>query len=90
MSTLLGVFGAILAVFVIYTVLAPVVLNFPRFLGKKAVPCPNLHQEGAIVLKPFGAAFSAGYGTPKLEISDCSLWSKQLLCQSECLEGQTF
>lgn len=90
MSTLLGVFAAILAVFVIYTVLAPTLLNFPRFLGKKAVPCPHLGQDGEIHLHPFGAALSAGYGKPKLKISDCNLWSEKPGCGSQCLEGQTF
>ncbi len=85
-NTILLESAMILAVFLAFTVLAPVLLNFARFAGRFLRTCPHLQQNAQVRVNPFSAAFTAGYGEPRLHVRECSLWGEQRGCEGECLK----
>ncbi len=85
LNTILLESALILAVFLAFTVLAPVLLNFARFAGRFLRTCPHLQQSAQVWVNPFSAAFTAGYGAPRLRVRNCSLWGERT-CEGECLK----
>jgi hypothetical protein len=87
MTTLLIVESAVVAVFLGYAVLAPLLLNLPRFSGRFEVNCPSRLQAAEMRVNPLSAALTAGYGKPHLHVRDCSLLRADQTCAEACLKG---
>lgn len=87
MTTLLVVYGAIVAVFVAYTLLAPTLLNLPRFFGGFLLKCPERQAYADIRVNPFGAALTSAYGNPRMHVRKCTLLQRGEKCGENCLQG---
>ncbi len=75
----------VLAVLFTYAVLAPFSMNLGRFFGRKQLHCPSRHTYGAVRLNAMGAALSAGYGMPQIQVRACSLLGRGETCGEDCL-----
>lgn len=85
MNTLLIVFAAILGVFLLYSVVVPATLNFPRFAGRMLVSCPERHVDTGLNVKPWRAAITAAYGRADLRVQRCPLLGRGERCHEGCL-----
>ena len=85
MNTLLMMGGLILAIFIGYTVLAPMMLNLPRFLGTYRLICPHSRAPAEVRIHPLQAALTAGYGMPQMRVSRCNQLSPNETCDQNCL-----
>jgi hypothetical protein len=56
-----------------------------RLRGARLVTCPSTHGTVAVEIDASKAAFTASFGRPKLELSDCSLWPERAGCGTPCL-----
>lgn len=82
--------GIILAIFLAYSVLAPVAMNLGRFAGKRRLLCPNHKAYGVIRFKALRAALGVGYGLPNPRVKKCSLRHRGEECDQACLRNVTF
>jgi hypothetical protein len=82
--------GIIFAIFLTYSVLGPVVMNFGRFAGRRSLPCPNQNANGVVRFYALGAALGAGYGPPNPHVKKCSLRHPGEECDEACLKNVTF
>ena len=90
LTTAIITVAVVLGVFLTYAVLAPVIANLGRFMGRTWLFCPE-HQEYALIgVNPLGAAFTAGYGSPSLAVRRCTLRKPGEVCDERCLEGADF
>ena len=87
MGSILSEWAIILAVFLAFTVVTPIIINYSRFSGLRRVRCPNLKRDGEIRLNTVGAAFSSTYGDPNLRITSCTLLGRAERCHGACLAG---
>lgn len=85
MNTLLIVYGAILAVFVGFTLFAPTLLNLSRFIGGFMLKCPERQAYAHIRVNPFGAALTSAYGDPRMQVRKCTLLEPVEKCEQACL-----
>lgn len=82
--------GIIFAVFLTYSVLGPVVLNFGRFAWRRSLPCPSHNTIGVMRFNVLSAALGAAYGPPDPHVKKCSLWHRGEKCDEACLKNVTF
>jgi hypothetical protein len=87
MLTLGVVLTAIVAVFAVYTVLAPLALNYGRFGNGFRLPCPERNETAKVDVNAAGAAISSAYGLQRLHMRKCSLLSPGDVCDEACLKG---
>lgn len=80
----------VFAIFLAYSVLVPVVMNFGRFAGRRTLPCPTRNAEGVMRFNVLSAALGAAYGTPHPHVKKCSLRHPGDKCDEACLENVTF
>ena len=86
METMLMMGGLILAIFLGYTVLAPTILNLPRFFGTYRLACPHYKAPAELKINSFQAALTAGYGLPWLRVRRCNLLAPNETCDEDCLK----
>jgi hypothetical protein len=86
MTTLAWVFAAILAVFLVYTMLAPTVLGLPAFMRTVNLACPYHPAVGRIRLNGVRAALTGAYGRPSLRVVRCNLLAPGKRCDQACLK----
>ena len=82
--------GIIFAVFLTYSVLGPVVMNFGRFVRGRSLPCPTYNAVGVMRFNVLGASLRAAYGPPDPHVKKCSLWHPGEKCDEACLKKVTF
>ncbi len=82
--------GIIFAIFLTYSVLGPVVMNFGRFAWRRSLPCPIHNANGILRFNVLGAALGAGYGPPNPHVKKCSLRHRGEECDEGCLKNVTF
>lgn len=82
--------GIIFAIFLIYSILAPVALNFNRFAGQRSLPCPHRNVNGIMQFNALGAALGTAYGRPIPQVKKCSLRHPGEECDEACLKDVTF
>lgn len=87
MLTLGVVLTAIVTVFAIYTVLAPLALNYGRFGNGFRLPCPERKVAAQVDVNAAGAAISSAYGLQRLHMRKCSLLAPGDGCNEACLKG---
>ena len=85
MTTLLTVFAAVIAVFLATVLIAPTVVNLPRFLGRFRLECPHSHVFGEVKLNRFGAALTSAYGILRLRVRRCTLLAPGEKCDEGCV-----
>ena len=86
MESLLPLIAPIVAVGGLYVV-APVIAEaYRRFRGPKTVVCPENNKTAEIELDAAGAAVSAAFGEPVLEVTRCSRWPERHYCNHGCLQ----
>ena len=84
----LGVVMMVLAmVFVVYTVLAPLALNYGRFGNGFRLACPERNIHAQVDVNASGAALASAYGVRRLNLRKCSLLSPGEVCDEACLKG---
>jgi len=86
MGTLILVLGSVLLVFALYSVLAPVALNYSRFTRPFRLPCPERHMNAAVEVKASSAALSSAYGGSRVHMRRCSLLLPGQGCDEACLK----
>lgn len=82
--------GIIFAIFLTYSVLAPVTLNFGRFAGRRTLPCPHHNTKGVLRFNALSAALGAGYGPPAPRVKKCSMMRPEEKCDEGCLRNVSF
>lgn len=85
MLTLSLVLGAILLVFVSYTVLAPLIANYGRFGSGFRLDCPEKNTHATVRVNAPVAAIASAYGARKLAMKSCSLLRPGDVCDEACL-----
>jgi hypothetical protein len=77
----------ILWVLIGLTVLGAVLFTraYARLHGTRLVTCPSTQATVAVEIDAAKAAFTASFGRPQLELSDCSLWPERAGCGTPCL-----
>jgi hypothetical protein len=87
MTTLFIVFGSIVLVFALYTLVAPLALNLSRFMGRIRLACPHRDAEANVKVGATQAALTTAYGMPRLRLRNCSLLRAGESCDEACLKG---
>jgi len=87
MTPILVVSAAIVAVFVVYALLAPAVLGLPSFMRPLLLPCPHHVATGRIRLNGILAALTNAYGRPRFRVMRCNLLRPGETCDEGCMEG---
>lgn len=87
MGTLVLVLAAIVVVFALYAIVAPIALNYARFTSRFRLPCPERHVDAAVEIKATSAALTSAYGGSHVHMRRCSLLLPGQGCNEECLKG---
>ena len=88
MSTIVVVSLAIIAVFFVYAVLAPVFFGLPGFIRPFALACPHRGTTGNVRVEGIRAALTNAYGKPSLRVLACSLLGPGQYCDQACLDSR--
>jgi hypothetical protein len=84
MNTALIIVAGIVALAVLYLLLAPMARVYARFRGKRVISCPENRQFAAVEVDAAAAALS-GFGEHKLRLRECTRWPERQACGQECL-----
>jgi hypothetical protein len=87
MSTIVAVSLAIIAVFFVYTLLAPAFFGLPGFMRPFALACPHKHEVGNVRVEGVRAAWTNAYGKPSLRVMACSLLPQGQTCDEGCVKN---
>ena len=90
MSTPIVLIAIVLAVFLAYALLSPLLMNLTRFIVRPWLYCPVNDAFGHLSFNAFGAALASGYGDVKPRVKGCSLLKKNERCEAVCLKGHEF
>ncbi len=86
MTTALIVLVSVLGVFVVYLLVAPLVMNSGRFSRAYAVHCPVRQEQAHVRVGSWVAGLSSAYGAPLLVLGRCSLLEPGQTCAEGCLK----
>jgi len=87
MVTLGIVLAAVIVVFALYTVFAPLALNYGRFGSGLHLKCPVMHDGATVRVNAVGAALFSAYGLRRLRMRKCNLLERGQVCEAACLKG---
>jgi hypothetical protein len=87
MSTIVLVSLAIIAVFFVYTVLAPIFFGLPGFMRPLALACPHKSVAANVRVEGTRAALTNAYGKPSLRVIACSLLAHGETCDQGCVKN---
>lgn len=80
------VLAAIATLAVLYVLLPIIAETFLRFRRSKFLRCPETGNDAEVRIDAPRAAFTAGFGHPRLRVEECSRWPEQKGCGEECLD----
>lgn len=87
MATLGIVLAAVIVVFAVYTVFAPLALNYGRVGRCLYLTCPEKHNPAAVKVNAASAALFSAYGLRRLRMRKCSLLERGQVCDAACLKA---
>jgi hypothetical protein len=87
MATLISVLISIVAVFVAYTIGAPVLMNRGRFQKVFMFLCPERKLAARVEAHAAGAAIASAYGAQRMPVRSCSLLKAKQSCDGACLKA---
>ena len=79
-----GLLG-ITTIFVMYTLIAPSLLNLHRFVGAIAVTCPAYKAPAVVQIGAWSSALRAAYGMARPQVRRCNVLRQDETCDQECL-----